>query len=134
ESARKVIHVLAAAAAISLWLLFGRRDTALVVGTFVIVLALVRRFLRQEVRSLYGVRRTSYGEMFFPAGVSAAALATSSQTQFISAMLILGLADTAAALVGTHWPIGHYQLGRGSKTLSGSLAFAAVAAAISLAA
>jgi dolichol kinase len=128
EGARKFVHVLGGVAAVVLGLFYQLGDVTIVVATFVVIMLPVRIFLYQEVKSLYAVSRRSYGEVLFPAGVALAAAIAPSTNQYLAAMLMLGFSDTAAALVGQHFPWGAYRVFSHQKTITGSLAFAASAA------
>ena len=52
---------------------------------------------------------------------------------FYIPILILAICDPVAALIGQKWPKGHYKTLGYTKTMSGSLAFFAVAVAICMA-
>ncbi len=69
---------------------------------FVAVVWCVRRWLR--LRSLARQGRHSAGELLYGVGIAAVALAPSPDA-FCCAVLVLGLGDPAAQLVGTRWPI-----------------------------
>ncbi len=72
----------------------------------------------------YKVGRISYGEFFYPASVILIVLLAESKWEFAAAVLILGLADTAAAFVGKKYGkrTAYTILGQ-KKSLIGSLAF-----------
>lgn len=80
---------------------------------------------------VYRVGRVSYGEFFYPLSVIIAVLIADSKWEFAAAILILALADSAAAIIGkrfgksTTYPI----LGQ-KKSLAGSAAFYVTAYAI----
>jgi dolichol kinase len=107
EIARKLIHVLASLAAASLVLFLSLHQIALLGAIFTFVLLAVRRY--KLVSALYEIERRSYGEMFFPAGVAVAALLAPSPKAYVIAMLIVGISDTAASIIGgkfgtAKWP------------------------------
>lgn len=90
---------------------------------FAVLLILVK--LLHPPRALKGLEaRQSYGEILFFVGVSLTALLAHSTLHFVIPIAILGLADTAAYVVGRS--IKSRQL-IFSKTLAGSLAFIVVA-------
>lgn len=78
----------------------------------------------QYLSKLYRVGRLSYGEFFFPISAIFAAFLAQSKWEFIGAMLILGLADAAAALVGKRYgKTTAYKVFGQTKSLVGSVAF-----------
>lgn len=92
-------------------------------GFFVVALVL-RRFGRLRSVSDFS---TSYGEILFPLGLGVTALLAQSTPDFITCLLILGLADTAAFIIGRHIKSPKLVF---NKTLAGSSAFFVVAAII----
>lgn len=80
---------------------------------------------------VYRVGRISYGEFFYPLSVIAAVLIADTKWEFAAAILILALADTAAALAGKRYgrSTTYMVLGQ-KKSLIGSAAFFLVAYAI----
>jgi dolichol kinase len=132
EYSRKLVHVGSCAAVLVLLSFCSLREIAAVAGLFTVILSAGRA--TSFWRSLYGIERRSFGELFFPLGVGVAALAAPSIRSFAAAMLILGISDTLAALVGQRYGSpGHRLPGAGAKTLVGSAVFCASAAAIMLA-
>lgn len=80
---------------------------------------------------LWRVGRRSWGQYAFPIGVIIAALVADSPWIFLAAVLELGLADAAAALIGKKF--GHsstYKMLGQKKSIVGSLAFFAVSVLI----
>jgi phytol kinase len=129
EAARKLVHVLGAAASASLALFLSLNKVAALGVLFFGVLLLVRRY--KLVTALYDVTRRTYGELLFPLGVSAAALIAKTPHVYIAALCIIGLADTAASIVGRRYgrrPIA----GARSKSFEGSAAFFLVTCGILL--
>lgn len=79
-------------------------------------------------RKVYQVGRLSYGEFFFPISAILLAILADGKWEFAASILILGLADTAAALVGKkHGKESTYTILGQKKSLIGSLAFYCVA-------
>jgi phytol kinase len=118
ELSRKLAHVGSAllAAVSCLWL---DHHWYVIIGiAFTVVLLLARRFL--PLRSLNSRSERSWGELLFGLGVAVAALIADGTTSFVLAVLILGLSDTAAYLVGRRSPVRPLLLGR---TVGGSTAF-----------
>ncbi len=79
----------------------------------------------------YRVGRLSYGEFFFPIAAIVTALLATSKWEFAAAILVLGLADAAAALIGGQFGgTNSYKVFGQKKSRMGSLAFWIVATAI----
>ncbi|HEY1348109.1 MAG TPA: hypothetical protein VGF67_00615 [Ktedonobacteraceae bacterium] len=77
---------------------------------------------------LYRVERASLGELYFPLSVCLLFVFTATQTLlFMIPVLILTLADPAAAVIGGRYGRLRYTLLKGSKSVEGSLAFFLVA-------
>lgn len=72
----------------------------------------------------YKVGRISYGEFFYPVSVILATILADTKWEFAAAVLILGLADTAAAFIGKKYgKRTSYKILGQRKSLIGSLAF-----------
>ncbi|GAB3748299.1 diacylglycerol/polyprenol kinase family protein [Microlunatus parietis] len=127
ELSRKIAHVGSALLAVlsCLWLDF--RWYVLIGLLFSAALLLARRYL--PLRSLSSRAEGSWGDLLFGVGVALAALLADNAIVFVLAVLILGLADTAAYLVGRRWPIRTIVLGR---SVGGALTFLVVAFLITL--
>jgi phytol kinase len=131
ELSRKVLHT--GAGLLTLVLPFAFRDLwPVVLLTAMTASALTVIRLLPAMRTLFGaaayrVGRASYGEFYFSLAVVALFWWTEGQSSllFTIPILILTLADTAGALVGSR----HGRMGYGTahKTVEGSIAFAAVA-------
>lgn len=74
-------------------------------------------------RSIHGVKRRTWGELFFAMGIGMAALFCDREWAFVAAMLVMGLADGFAALVGTlldnvrnYKVLGHTKSRQGTAT------------------
>ena len=127
EVSRKIAHVGSAvlAALSCLWLDF--RWYVLIGLLFSAALVLARRYL--PLRSLSSRAEGSWGDLLFGVGVALAGLLADNAIVFVLAVLILGLADTAAYVVGRRWPIRTIVLGR---SVGGALAFLVTAFLITL--
>lgn len=72
----------------------------------------------------YKVGRLSYGEFFYPISIILIVLLAHSKWEFAAAVLILGLADTAAAIIGKKYGSSStYKVLGQKKSLMGSAAF-----------
>jgi phytol kinase len=128
EASRKIVHVASSLVACLLTTFLPLAHIALIGILFSVIILGSRRI--RLWRSLYGVRRKSWGEIFFPVSVALCAfLANGSEKNFIAAMLVMGLADTAASLIGQGY--GKHKLPIiKQKSAEGSMAFFIVSAII----
>ncbi|NIR84788.1 MAG: hypothetical protein GWO05_16730 [Gammaproteobacteria bacterium] len=133
EAVRKALHVeMGLLASVAPWVFSASWPmlvlAGLAVAWFWAVKAcrpLHRRF-RRVLRA--GDRRRSRGEFFFVGGVLAAYVLSSGEpAYYCTAVLVLTLADTAAALVGRKFGKHPYGASEARKTLEGSGAFFIVA-------
>ena len=82
----------------------------------------------------YRVGRTSYGDVLLPISVILAAFIAHTKWEFVMAILVVGLADAAAALVGKKWGSStSYSIFGQKKSVLGSVAFFVVAMAVAYA-
>ena len=90
---------------------------------------------RRLLSSVHGVERPTLGAILLPLGLALAApIGWPQPAAYALGALTLGLADPVAAVVGERVVGPHWRVWRGAKSLGGSVAFAAVVAAIGLAA
>ena len=133
DASRRYTHAAGASAAATLPAFLSLAETVaigLVVAAFV---AWTRS--RGLLRSVHGVTRPTLGAVLFPLGLVLAALVGWSQpASYALAALVLALADPAAAISGERFGGPRWPVLRGTKSLAGTLAFAAVAAGVGLAA
>ena len=125
EYSRKVVHILSAVVAALLVVFFSLEEIAVYSLLSIPVLVLLR--FSKRVHSLYEITRISYGELFFPAGVAAAALVADTTLAYVYAVLILGFADASASLVGEKLRRGEFKIIGNIKSIVGSIAFCAMA-------
>lgn len=79
----------------------------------------------------YRVGRESYGDILMPIGLIIVAVVANTHWEFAATVLIIGLADAAAALVGKKWGAStSYTVFGQKKSLLGSAAFFVVALAV----
>lgn len=79
----------------------------------------------------YKVGRISYGEFFYPISIILLVLLAKTKWEFAAAVLILGLADAMAAIIGKKYGAKTTYLVLGQKkSLAGSVAFLAVTIAV----
>lgn len=133
ELLRKAVHVGMGLVVLTFPWLF---DQALPVVTLaalaaagLVLLRLVPRLRDGPGTVLAGVGRTSLGEVYYPLAVAVLFTLTLDQDAllFVVPMLLLTLADAAAALIGRRYATVCYQSGDGTKSAEGSVAFFMVA-------
>lgn len=115
---RKITHVSTSLLICLIALLMGHTIFVYLGLLFIFVLAGVRHIY--PLRSLSDRASQSYGEVFFAVGIMSAAFICTTAPQFITTVLILGLADTTAYFIGRHFTSPKILFG---KTILGSLAF-----------
>jgi phytol kinase len=136
ELARKLLHVGMGLVAVSFPWLFDRSWPVLVLGvlSFGLMVALrTVKILRGSVGCVVNdVNRASFGDLYFPISVlvlfhlylwSPEVSATLRLMLYCIPLLLLTLADAAAALVGVHYGYLRYSTSEGVKSTEGSLAF-----------
>jgi phytol kinase len=138
ELRRKTLHILTGLFALGLP--FVLRQPAAVIGTLCAVagwLLAVRLLPSLQERFgcvLHGAGRQSCGELYFAVALALLLLVCEPGSILYSLpVLILTLADSAAAVVGRAWPWLPYPVFGTRKSLSGSLAFVICAAIVALA-
>ena len=132
EVVRKGLHISMGLTTLSFpWLFDTAWPVVLVAGASAVAfLALRMRFVmfRRLARSMQGIKRVSVGEYCFVIVTCVIfALAGNDPVLYCIPMLLLTLADSAAALVGTTWGTHRYLTMGDYKTLEGSAAFFLVA-------
>lgn len=128
ELARKLAHMSSAVFAALLPLVLGFDEIALLGLLFAGVMLTSQRL--GVFTAIHGVGRRTYGEILFPIGIAALAIACPSPLSYAYGVLVLGLGDGLAALVGERFGrrrIPHLQT---RKTLWGTGAFLVVCFAL----
>lgn len=135
EAFRKIIHIFHGLTLASLAFIVPLEALVVLEGIFLVSMVIARYLSENFSRvpwikymgRVYNVGRISYGEFFFPISVILLVFLADTKWEFAASVLVLGLADAAAALVGkkygqsTMYPI----LGQ-KKSIVGSLAFCLV--------
>jgi phytol kinase len=132
ETSRKLFHLGGGLTTLALPWMFGdiwpvALLTAITIPTL-LALKHVRRLRNGLGDVLYGVTRPSLGEVYFPLSACLLfVLAHDHPLLYIVPLLLLTLADPAAAIVGSRYGSLQYVTRDGHKSLEGSLAFFTVA-------
>jgi len=133
EVRRKTAHVLGGGVlVVGAWL---TATSAVVVALCVVLLiwlVATRALPTLEMYRQVSVHRrdgsASWGDLLFPIGLGATAMLFGAQSaEWLAAALVLTLADSTAAVVGSRFPGALYRIGRASKSLGGTTAFFMVA-------
>lgn len=133
EVVRKLLHVGIGLTALTFPWLFGQVWPVLVLAAITVpAMALLRRS-KQLNCHLGGViddvkRNESWGEVYFPLGVAGLfVLSGGNPLRYTIPILLLALADAAAAVIGVFYGRTRYTTAEGHKSAEGSLAFFAAA-------
>lgn len=132
ELSRKLLHVAMGLILCPLPWLFDGAWPVIVLCAVYVGLLIARRFLvaldNHVAPVIDGVGRRSVGEFLFPIAVAVVfVLSGGDRAAYLAAILVLTLADAAAAVVGRHYGTWRFTTPGGSKSLEGSAAFAIVA-------
>jgi len=138
EAVRKLLHVEMALATLSFpWLFTSPWPVVALAAAAAAWFRLLRASAWLEARfgqALSAVQRDSHGETWFACGVCLAFIWTGGKpVAYCIAVLVLGLADAAAALVGRRYGRPRRMPGGASKSIAGSAAFFAVALVVAFA-
>lgn len=129
ELTRKIVHLLTGVLAMSFPLLLkDHRYVLALCGSFLVLLLLSLRW--GKLRSINGVDRSTRGSLVYPVVVYGCYLLHRHHGAYVFyylPIMVLAVCDPVAAFVGMRWPRGRFLVFGGAKTLSGSLAFLAVA-------
>jgi phytol kinase len=132
EQLRKLVHVIHGVGLAALAFVVPLQFIIVIEVIFFISM-IVARYLAEHftrvpwikyMRRMYSVGRLSFGEFFYPISAILLVFIAESKWEFAAAILILGIADTVAALVGKRFGKGNsYLVFKQKKSLIGSLAF-----------
>lgn len=121
EVTRKFIHITVASFAAS-WPFFLEWNQIYLVSMLMFVGIVLSRFMHL-FGAIHGVKRRTWGELFFAMSIGMCAVLGQSPWGFAAAMLVMGLADGFAALVGTliddthrYKVLGHFKSREGTAT------------------
>jgi phytol kinase len=122
EVTRKFIHITVAAFAAS-WPFFMEWRQIYLISMLMLAGILLSRFMHL-FGAIHGVKRRTWGEVFFAISIGVAAMLGQNEWAFAAAMLVMGVADGFAALVGTLIDDTHrYRIFGHSKSREGTLTF-----------
>jgi phytol kinase len=121
EVARKLGHILAGIGAALLPFVLDYKEIALLGALFVPAVLMSMKF--SMFKSVHGVNRKTYGEVYFPLAICLSALLFPDQLLYTYAVLTLGVSDALASLVGVNYGRKKYRVKDGHKSYEGSVAF-----------
>ncbi len=127
ELTRKLIHSATGLVSLSFVFMLESAWTVLVLtGSFALIVWAGKRL--NLLKSLHGVARSSEGDRLYPLAVLILFMATRGRPWlYVASILVLGLSDALAALVGSTYGRRHYEFGDSRRSLEGSLVFLVVA-------
>lgn len=130
ETARKLVHFSHALVVAGWPVFFGYWFVILGELAFLGVVLLAQEY--RIFHQLRQINRKTWGEFFFPLGVIVLSVIAPPIWVFVAALMLLGLADGAAAIVGTRLKTKAYKIFDQKKTVGGSLAFFVVSTIVML--
>jgi dolichol kinase len=132
ELARKSAHVSSALVAATLPWFTSFPAVAVLALLFVPFMLLSRRL--DLFPAVHAVERSTLGEMWFPLGVAAVALAVPDRGPYAFGVLVMGLSDAAAGVAGQRYGHRAFRILGAWKTYAGSATFLLTTLALTLAA
>ena len=126
EFARKYVHIGCATFA-AFWTLFLSRNQIVFMSlTFVVVLVAVKQL--NIFGSLRGIKRTTYGELWYAMGIGVCAVLFADNAIYAVAVLHMALADGFAAVVGVGLgkKAKNFKYNDSTKSVEGTMTFIAI--------
>ncbi len=121
EVTRKFIHI-SVASFIATWPFFMEWKQIQLISLLMFTGIVVSRHLHL-FRAIHGVQRRTWGELFFAMSIGIAAVLSQNPWTFAAAMLVMGVADGFAALVGTLFNGKRYKVFGHTKSVHGTTTF-----------
>lgn len=122
ELTRKIAHI-GIAVMVSVWPLYLDQPIIISLGV-VLTLGVMVAAKLGVTSSIHGVTRRNYGDITFGLAVIVTALIAPTAAIFSAALLILGIADGLAAVIGTVWgKATRYRVFGDGKSIVGTLTF-----------
>ena len=121
EAARKLAHILAGLGAVLLPAFLTYPQIALM-GT-ILAIGMAVSLRKQIFTVVHGVNRVTYGEIYFPLSIVLCALLFPNLLLYTYAMLVMGLSDALASLVGKRHGVHKFTFLGARKSYAGSGAF-----------
>jgi len=121
EVTRKFIHITVASYAAT-WPFFMDWKQIQLISLLMFSGIMLSRYMHL-FRAIHGVQRRTWGELFFAMSIGIAAVLSEGPWTFAAAMLIMGVADGFAALVGTLFDGRRYHVFGHVKSYHGTTTF-----------
>jgi len=128
EVSRKLSHILAGIGAACLPFVLSFSQIAFLGLLFIPAVFISMR--SNMFKSIHGVTRSTYGELYFPLAIAICSFLFPDRLFFTYAVLVLGVSDALASLIGTRYGHPKRRGKKSSKTVAGSVAFFVSAAII----
>jgi dolichol kinase len=119
ERARKFIHILSGVW-IAFWPFYISLDGIFILGCGALTLLIYSRFT-PIFHAIYSVKRKTYGELMYALAIILCAYYAKADWIFTVSILLLALADGAAAIAGKNWGAKNQYRVFGKKSLTKSL-------------
>lgn len=121
EATRKLSHILAGVGAALLPFVLSFNEIALLGALFVPAVYISMR--SDWFKSVHKVKRSTYGEIYFPLAIAVCALLFPDRLLFTYGVLVIGISDALASLLGLRYGRKKYKAPSGQKSFVGSAAF-----------
>jgi phytol kinase len=121
ELSRKLAHIIAGTSAAFLPLLMSFYQIMVLSLLFLPVMAISKR--RNLFSSIHQVNRKTYGELYFPIAIFITAWWFPTKDLFMYGVLVMGISDGLASIVGQRLGLKTYKLWQGKKSYVGSFTF-----------
>lgn len=121
EYSRKIVHVIAGTTAGFLPFVMSFNEIAVLSFLFIPVLFISKKF--NVLGSIHAVKRKTYGEIYFPVVILLMAISFQEKFIFMYGLLIMGISDGLAAIIGEKYGKKKYRIFSVRKTYIGSVTF-----------
>ncbi len=131
EMSRKVVHILAGVSAGLLPLFMNFHEIAVLSLLFIPIMFISKR--QNIFSSIHEVKRHTYGEVYFPFAILITALLFPRTYIYMYGLLIMGVSDGLASVIGQRYGRHPYRLLGAHKSYEGSLTFGLTAFGLGIA-
>lgn len=123
DSTRRIIHIGAAIIAYTFPLYLSLQQVLII--CFIILGIMIFSRYKSLLSHIHKVDRKSWGEIFYPLGIMIVAISflPNDIASFRIVVLVLGVSDLLANIIGTHLGSHSFQVFKCRKTIEGSFAF-----------
>src|SRR5207249_1084978 len=121
ELSRKLLHLLSSLVAACLPSFMSFKSIALLALMFVPFMAVSRQV--NLFPAIHSIERSTLGEIYFPLGIFGVAVIFPNSTLYTYGVLVMGISDCFAGIIGQQFGRKSYELFGAYKTYLGSAAF-----------